>query len=166
MCDTLSLHDALPISTKKALNIYQENLKYFNDDYLRGICFLEQGLIHMYLRRISKGYADSIYHNTNFVYDTDNLLFVNEKDNQIEVPEPFSHNVLLFKDVKDLLSNFNLDKYYSYHFLGMSKSSPLSMSLVIHKLLNYMKLEELITIEQELDVKNKDFVKKYIEYTN
>jgi len=151
-------------ATQKSLEIYHDNLEFFTKDHLMGVCFLEQGLIHMYLRQISKAYEDSIHHGTNFIYDLDNLLFIHERDTHIEVPEPISTNELTFADKRDLIENFNLDKYYSYHFLGGSKSKTLSQFLILHKLKKYMSISELINIENILDNKNRNFVKEYLQF--
>ena len=151
-------------ATHKALEIYYDNIDFFTRDHLMGVCFLEQGLIHMYLRQISKAYDDSIHRKTNFIYDSDNLLFIHEKDSHIIVPEPISTNELTFNDSKDLIENFNLDKYHSYHFLGESKSKPLSQFLILDKLKKYMSIGELINIENTLDRKNRNFVREYLQF--
>lgn len=151
-------------ATHKALEIYYDNIDFFTKDHFMGVCFLEQGLIHMYLRRISKAYEDSIHHGTNFIYDIDNLLFIHQKEDYIVVPEPISTNELTFTSKEDLVKNFNLDKYHSYHFLGGSKSNILSQLVVLNKLVKYMSVSELMNIENTLDIKNRNFVKEYLQF--
>lgn len=149
-------------ATNKVLGMYRDNLEYFNSGHVgSSMCFLEQGMIHMHLRRISKQYDESVRRQDNFVFKLDNILNFDQKENHIELIEPLSKNLLTFTDGKDLLNTLDLDKYHSYHFLGNSKSLSLSQSLVIGKLLTFMTEHQIVDLERNFDTRQRNFFTEY-----
>lgn len=164
--------ESFALATQKSLEIYYDNLDYFHTQGKEiAVCYLEQGLIHFFLKSISEPYLQSVYNRSTFIYSRNqytspNILFLlKQHDNTIRVTQPLDNTLLHFPNEKDLLNNFKLDSYPSYHLLGLSKASQLTMSVVLHRILNFMDETILYDMEKEFDRHNRnffDFYKKLI----
>lgn len=154
--------EVFKIATDKALEMYWNNHKFFDEDWARG-CLLEQGLVHKFIMDIDPNYHSRVYRSKHFIFPEHIFLFIDELNSSYTVREWYTDENLVFNSLKDLVSNYSFEHLPAAHFMGTSKYTEGVVLIALKKLITEFGIDKLKKIEYYFGTGSKKYLQTYKE---